>query len=104
VTWTIATDLTLLTDIKIKTTFLSTYSKSTQNNASSTSRIRKFPDLDINWGRIHSRIPGLGKLTKELRASTRYTREMRESGTSTNPLDRRETNITMRPFLNLERP
>ncbi len=97
----LSTDVTFFSDVKIRTTYLNSYNKSTLNRASSTTKIRKFPDLDVNWGKIHRRI-GLDRFTKDLRASTRYTRETRESGTSTNPLDRRETTITMRPFLNLD--
>ena len=98
---TLSTDLTLLVDVKVRTSYLNSYSKSTMNRASSTSKIQKFPDLDINWGRIHRRV-GLERFAKDFRASTRYTRETREMGSSTNPLDRRETNVTMRPFLNLD--
>jgi hypothetical protein len=98
---TMSTDMTVLYDVKVRMTFLNSYNKSTQNRASSTTKLLKFPDLDVNWGRIHQRI-GLGRLTKSLTANTRYSRERREFGTSTNPLDRRETNVTMRPFLNLD--
>ena len=97
----LSTDVTFFSDVKIRTSMLDTYNKSTLNRASSTTKVRKFPDLDVNWGKLHRRV-GLDRITKDLRASTRYTRETRESGTSTNPLDRRETTITMRPFLNLD--
>lgn len=97
----LATDFKFLSEVTIRTTFTDGSNKTNTNGAMTNTRTRKFPDLDINWGRLHKKI-GLDRFAKDLRASTRYSRETSETGTSTNPKDRSQVSVSMRPFLNLD--
>ncbi|MDM7915886.1 MAG: cell surface protein SprA, partial [Candidatus Eisenbacteria bacterium] len=97
----LSTDLKLLSEIQVRTSYAYGFNKNSVNGAATTTRTRRFPDLDVNWGRLGQKL-GLQALMKDLRASSRYTRETREVGTSANPKDRTETTVNLRPLLNLD--
>lgn len=97
----LSTEVKVLSEIRIGMTYQQGYQSSSSNGGGSTNRSRRFPDLDINWGRIHRKL-GIDKFAKDLRASTRYTREVHETGTSTVPKDRKETTVSLRPLLSID--
>jgi hypothetical protein len=97
----LSSSLKILSEITVRTTFQQSDTKSSTNGGGTTTRLRHFPDFDIDWGRIHRRL-GLQRLTKDLKASTHYTKEVRDTGTSTAPKDHSQTTISFRPLLNLD--
>jgi hypothetical protein len=99
----LATEVKLLSEIRIGMTYQWGTTKSLQNGGGTNTKSTKFPDLDVNWGRIHQRL-GIQKFAKDVRASSRYSREMHETGSSSSPngKDRVETTVTFRPLLNLD--
>ncbi|MBM3285983.1 MAG: cell surface protein SprA [Candidatus Eisenbacteria bacterium] len=96
-----STDFKLLGEVTVRTSYAQSRSDNTVNRTSSTIRTWKYPDLDINWGRFYKRVK-LDRWAKDVRATTRYSRELRETGTSTNPKDRTESTVSFRPLLNLD--
>ncbi len=96
-----ATDFKILSELTIRTTYQQGTNKTTTNGAITKTSTRKFPDLDINWGRLHKKL-GLDRIAKDVRATTRYSRETSETGTTTNPKDRSQTSVSLRPLLNLD--
>ncbi len=95
------TDIKLLTELSLRTTYQNSWSETATNGGVTEIRSVRFPDVDVNWGRFYKKL-GLDRLAKELRASSRYSREKRTTGTNVNPKDREEVSVSLRPLLNLD--
>lgn len=98
----ISTDMTILSEVKIRTSFVRGYNKNSVNGASTINRTQRFPDLSVNWGRLHQKL-GLDRIARDLRASSNYSRNRtKQTSGGTVGTRRDETKVAMNPFLNLD--
>ncbi|MBD3162672.1 MAG: cell surface protein SprA, partial [Candidatus Eisenbacteria bacterium] len=98
----LSTDVKLLSEISVRTTYKRSVNVNSVNGGESENRSRTFPDLSINWGRIHRKL-GLEGIARDLRASSGYSRKITETITGIGRgSERINTRIAFNPLLNID--
>ncbi|MBU1702514.1 MAG: cell surface protein SprA [Candidatus Eisenbacteria bacterium] len=96
------TDFTFMKEVRVSTSYQRNNTDTRQIGGVSHSKKTTWPELDIEWGSLHKKIKFLADhLPKTLRASTKYRKDLSESGTGTTGRDRMETTTNWSPLLNL---
>ena len=97
----LGTDVTLLSQVKIGTSYRRTVTRTEQTGGTNRSIQTTWPNLDIQWGQIYAKLGLGGILGRSARASTKYQRDVTESKVGFQGRDRRQTSISWSPLLNL---
>lgn len=100
---TFGTNISLPFAITVNPSYSRDASDGTVRGAATRSKIVVWPDFDISWGQLHSKL-GLDRLLRlrSLSARTAYTKRFEETGSQGRARDRTTESVNMAPLVNIQ--